>query len=78
VASPTTYRTQLENAFQQSGMTSVDDWLFSTAAQDIFRPAHDRFVIDYTPQYSQNATILAQARQVLRDAEARGAAVCNP
>jgi tRNA(Arg) A34 adenosine deaminase TadA len=78
VASPTTYRTQLENAFQQSGMTSVDDWLFSTAALDIFRPAHDHFVNDYTPQYGQNATILNRARQVLLDAEARGAAVCNP
>ena len=78
VASPTTYRIQLENAFQQSGMTSVDDWLFSTAALDIFRSAHDHFVNDYTPQYSQNAPILNRARQVLLDAEARGAAVCNP
>jgi tRNA(Arg) A34 adenosine deaminase TadA len=78
MASPTAYRTQLENAFQQSGMTSVDDWLFSAAAQDIFRPAHDHFANDYTPQYGQNASILSQARQVLSDAEARGPAACNP
>ncbi len=78
VASPTTYRTQLENAFQQTGMTSVEDWLFSTAAQDIFRTARDHFANDYTPQYSQNAAVLDQARQVLRDAEARGSGICNP
>jgi len=78
VASPTTYRTQLEDAFRQSGMPSVEDWLFSTVARDIFRPAHDRFVNDYNPQYSQSVAVLDQARQVLRDAEAKGPRVCNP
>jgi len=77
VAAPTSYRTQLEDAFRQTGESSIEDWLFSTTAKNIFQAAHDRLAYEYKVQYSQNSTVLDQARQVLRDVEARSPSVCS-
>ena len=71
------YRDDLDRLYQQSGFTSIVSFLYSDTAKSVFQAAYNDF-LTYNVQYSENAPILQQARDLLVAIQAGYPNACHP